>query len=463
MWYNYIYLNPNVSVRYNLKNFNTILEYEPFYIGKGKNDRYLHHFQNLESRTGNMLKKSIINKILKGGISKQEYIDKYIIRFNFTDNEQDVLIAEKYLIEWIGTRVDIFGVLIRGPLTNLLRGGFANPVMWGPDNPFSGKHHTKSVIELLRISGKKNTIRYWNDMSENDRIRHVANAKHGIRLYFDNIYGDQEKTKKSIKMKDYWLNLKENNPCEYNRRVKFTAERVREYKSTHPVSDDTRHKMSVSMIELWKDKKENDPEWYQSVCDKRRDFWKDKKENDPEWYRSVGNKRRDFWNDKKENELEWYQNKINNQTEFWNNKKEQDHEWWQNQKRRKIENNEFNVARNKLNDIEFKKFCTDRRGGKNNNMYGQGHKLRGNKNGRSKIFYIKDYKSREWFVNGNFKSFKVFIKSEFIQENPGRKNMKPSPFIDIRDYVYLESINWIIKEIQKSDMEKYKNGKIYED
>ena len=77
MWYNYIYLNPEKPGKFIYNDI--VLDFEPFYVGKGTGNRYLSHIYN--KTNVNEYKNHKINKILKN-ISKKEYIEKFIYVFN---------------------------------------------------------------------------------------------------------------------------------------------------------------------------------------------------------------------------------------------------------------------------------------------------------------------------------------------------------------------------------------------
>lgn len=112
--YVYCYLNtlkPGIYV-YNTLIGQIIFDYQPFYIGKGSNKRYLDHlkFPNTDK---NKLKQNIINKII---LETNNYPTITFIKTRLSHKE--ALILEINLIESIGRRS-----LNNGPLTNLTNGG----------------------------------------------------------------------------------------------------------------------------------------------------------------------------------------------------------------------------------------------------------------------------------------------------------------------------------------------------
>lgn len=110
IFYVYIYLDPRKLGKYQYENFSLL--YEPFYVGKGKNNRiYAHLNQNI---CNNLHKHNKINKILLDNYD----LKKYIIKIRENLFEKDALFLEEQVIKEIG-RYD----LKKGPLTNLTDGG----------------------------------------------------------------------------------------------------------------------------------------------------------------------------------------------------------------------------------------------------------------------------------------------------------------------------------------------------
>ncbi len=128
----------------------------PFYIGKGKEDRWEHHIkQAKKQRTtdSNKLKINTIRKILKQG-------QEPLIKFIDTDlSEDQAFELEQFMIGWIG-RFD----LGTGTLTNMTNGGEGSVGRIvtekerkersirssGKNNPNYGKKDSPEMIELKR-------------------------------------------------------------------------------------------------------------------------------------------------------------------------------------------------------------------------------------------------------------------------------------------------------------------------
>ena len=107
-YYVYVYLNPLKRGKYNFGKFS--FDYEPFYIGKGKDYRHKVHLIVLDKI--NKLKQNILNKI------KKENKEPVIIKLYKNISEYSAFRLEKQLIKLIGRRD-----LKLGSLANLTNGG----------------------------------------------------------------------------------------------------------------------------------------------------------------------------------------------------------------------------------------------------------------------------------------------------------------------------------------------------
>jgi DNA invertase Pin-like site-specific DNA recombinase len=143
--------NNDEGIFYVYELFNPIKN-EPFYVGKGKNNRYAHHFTT--KKDNNKHKKNTIDKIVKLG---EKVIVKIVFRSN---NEIDVLSKETELILSYGRNDNKTGIL-----TNLTNGG----------EGISGYIPTKELKELWSkirkgsnngMYNKKHTQESLNKMSE---------------------------------------------------------------------------------------------------------------------------------------------------------------------------------------------------------------------------------------------------------------------------------------------------------
>jgi len=111
-YYCYTYLDPRKPGKYSYKNISFL--FEPLYIGKGKNKRYLEHLKYLEKHT-NYDFKHVLKEILNEGFTKQD-IENHILII-YCNSEQEAFDLEIRLIKEIGRSK--FG----GSLVNWTDGG----------------------------------------------------------------------------------------------------------------------------------------------------------------------------------------------------------------------------------------------------------------------------------------------------------------------------------------------------
>jgi len=108
--------------------------YEPFYIGKGKDSRYISHLRNYKLKKNDSFLSRKINKILKNGCSP--YITK--LYENLTEKEAHSIEIE--LIDIIGRRC-----VGKGSLVNITCGG----------EGISGFKHSDETREKMSLKGEK--------------------------------------------------------------------------------------------------------------------------------------------------------------------------------------------------------------------------------------------------------------------------------------------------------------------
>jgi len=134
IFYIYAYLDPRKLGKYTYKEYS--FDYEPFYIGKGQDDRMFSHLKETLENTCNTHKTGKIQHIKEVGLNP--------IIFKIRDNlkEQESYSLEKKYIKTIG-RSD----LKKGPLTNQTDGGD------GLTNHIFSEEHKKNLSKAN--SGKK--------------------------------------------------------------------------------------------------------------------------------------------------------------------------------------------------------------------------------------------------------------------------------------------------------------------
>ena len=140
-FYVYVYLNPTKPGNFNYGQYH--FEYEPFYIGKGKDGRMYKHLQIVDK---NRLKNNKLKKILKS-ISIEDFKSKYIIVQRSELPEICSFALEIDMIQTIGRRD-----LKLGPLCNLTDGGegISGYIHKNYKPPMLNKHHSEET--KLKIS-----------------------------------------------------------------------------------------------------------------------------------------------------------------------------------------------------------------------------------------------------------------------------------------------------------------------
>lgn len=149
-YYVYVYLNTLRPGNFNYENF--LFDYEPFYVGKGKDDRMYHHLNKVKNtcKYKSNSKFSIIEECIKNNT------DPIIIKLFDNLTEDDSLIKENEIIKKIG-RLD----LNTGPLTNKNDGGL---------KPQDNYHHDDNAKMKISIGGKKRDPEKRYDLVSPDGI-----------------------------------------------------------------------------------------------------------------------------------------------------------------------------------------------------------------------------------------------------------------------------------------------------
>lgn len=218
-YYVYVYLNPikNGDFIYGEYKF----EYEPFYIGKGCNNRYTHHInENRIKKDTNKIKINLIEKLKSLGL--KPIIKKIKINLSETDAYE----MEKLIIDLIGKKID--GT---GPLTNIKNGG----------DGFNSDDIKNSWLDVetreKRINGLKE---WWSNLSDDERKEHSNRKKGESNPFFNKSHSIEYKKMRSEKYKG------EGNPM-YGK----TGELSPLFGKKH--SDETNNKKSESMKAFYSD------------------------------------------------------------------------------------------------------------------------------------------------------------------------------------------------------------------
>ena len=220
VFYVYVYLNPLIKGKFEYDNIK--FDYEPFYVGKGKNNRYKYHLYDKKLKTKNS-KNKLINEI------KINNLQPLVLKIYENLNEIDAYEKEKEIIGKIGCII-----YNNGPLTNLTRGG---------DGIYSAIISEKTR-KKCSVAGKRNgrkgktNVEYFGLEKANELKRKNSLNKKGKT--YDILYG-YEKSK-----------IIRNKQSKSQKGVKKITEEgkqiLREYHKNKNVSIETRNKITKSLI-----------------------------------------------------------------------------------------------------------------------------------------------------------------------------------------------------------------------
>lgn len=255
MYYIYVYLDTRKKGSYSYGEFH--FEYEPFYIGKGTNDRHLSHLRIAKgSRKGKINK--VISKIIS--ILNEGYEPK-IIKIIEGLTKENYSNYEISTIKLIGKLCDGLG-----PLLNTTDGGDGG-ITW------IGEHHNKGK-KLEEIVGEEKAIELKQNLSElaSKRVGEL-NSNFGNRGELSKIYGENNpnfgkkrdqitKDKISNKLKEYYSNL------EYD-----DTNRVNKIKEYFSLLDSGEIKLRVEKRKNTIDNKPDEikQEWYDKISKSLKD------------------------------------------------------------------------------------------------------------------------------------------------------------------------------------------------
>lgn len=137
-YYVYIYLNPLKSGKfvYGIYKF----EYEPFYVGKGKDNRLYYHTNESEKNTINTLKYNVLQKI------KRSKLEPIILKIKTDLTSKKAFNIERHFIKIIGRRDTG-----NGPLVNLTDGGRGR-------NNYKVSNITREKMRISHIGHKVSDI-----------------------------------------------------------------------------------------------------------------------------------------------------------------------------------------------------------------------------------------------------------------------------------------------------------------
>lgn len=208
--YIYVYLDPLKPGNYQHGKFN--FDYEPFYIGLGKNNRIDVHIQKWRTNNSNTTKNRKIRKILKENLEPIRYKLYEDITLNTAKR------LEIYLIKLIGRRD-----LGLGTLTNLTDGGDGSNNVIITEEQREQKRikmiqqWKDGVYDNRDLSGEKNPFYNKTHTDETkDKIRNkIGDSRKGeLNANFGNSWTEEQRKKASIINKENHKHLcGDNNPA----------------------------------------------------------------------------------------------------------------------------------------------------------------------------------------------------------------------------------------------------------
>lgn len=431
LYYLYVYLDPRKPGLYQYNNIE--FDHEPIYVGKGKNNRYKHHIKDaFNPNSKNSLKSNKLKKIIKEvSLTKKEYTNKYIIKIYESTNEEKILDLEKEYIETIGTINEVYGVLKRGPLTNLIPGGLTNPVFCGSQNPMFGKSIYYVWLDkyeineaLIKIKDHKNAmskmlIDKWNSYTQKEKDEVVSrlnkNRQSGDDHYRRKLT-DKELINYEKKRLKAWKRTVKNRDPEYDDFLRNQSKaRAKEFWKNLSKEDliKIKNKISKSLQKYYKE--EYTPEKRElrskNIIAAKLKFKTQNPEKYKRWIDALSGKNH-------------YLHKYTNLYEYLEEKHGKEY-------------SELVKKKNKK-----------RLAGKNNPMYGKGEKIKGGKNGRAVNYIIhfpKEYENRKVLCVGTFKKFSEEVLSK-IKPMPHRKYPRDG----------ITRNGWMFKKIKNLDEIKIK-------
>jgi hypothetical protein len=192
-FYTYCYLDPRRPGNYFYEGFDFCFLYEPFYIGRGCDDRYTEHLReviNNNTKITNRIKSGKIKNILN------ENMLPFIIKLDINISKMESIEKEIDYIRLIG-RLD----LKTGPLSNLTSGGEGGMLDMSPElRKYYSKLFSGEGNPMFGVSryGDKNP--FFNKKHSLESIQKISNSKKGCTSWNTGIkYKTNKNTSKRIK------------------------------------------------------------------------------------------------------------------------------------------------------------------------------------------------------------------------------------------------------------------------
>lgn len=160
-YYVYVYQDLSKPCKIDTKELGICFLYEPFYIGKGKNNRILYHMRKYKLKNSHLHKR--IFKIKESGL------DPHIQKIFDNLSEPESLEIEKKLILKIGKRNNKTGTLC-----NISDGGEGTCGVGGELHPNWGKSRSQETRNKISERLKVNNPMHRKEVSESVRLKNIG-------------------------------------------------------------------------------------------------------------------------------------------------------------------------------------------------------------------------------------------------------------------------------------------------
>lgn len=228
-FYVYVYLDPRKPGNYSYGDY--MFEFEPFYVGKGRGNRYTQHIhQNRLNNEKNYNKKTILESLLSTNLVPK------ILKVNENLNEKQSFELETFLISLIGRLTE------GGPLTNVTLGG----------DGFSSEDTKKTWLDLDIRKKRVNSLKlWWSGFTPEERSMMKVGNKNPM---FGKIHSENFKKRRSEQYSGdgnpMFGRTGDKSPHYGKKHSEETRKKIGEAKKGHKHSEETKKKISQTLKKL---------------------------------------------------------------------------------------------------------------------------------------------------------------------------------------------------------------------
>jgi hypothetical protein len=389
--------------------------YEPIYVGKGKNDRMYDHIRpgmlSINNHRYNLLN-TIITKV-----GLEEYKNNYVLKVIDGITDKHALEVERLMMSELGTLYDIHPNVKRGPLLNFTLCGEANPILLGKNNPmynksvhdvwqekYSEAEYDERVLRhshKLSVAGKTR----WSSIRQDpDRHQQICESvKSGVNSYWDSLSDKERENRANISANNVKTFYETYETYENYLIEKFGLE------EGHRRYQIKKNKARESMISFWENLSEADTQIQRAKMKAGINLFFDSINRDMDAY-LLAKLGIDAFNEKKLN----VKNTLSNaQIKRW--------ELMSDEERKTHSDRLIEIWERKSPEEKLK--WSLKYSGKNNPMFGNGHKVKGNSNGRATQWIIHMPTGEIYYCDGSFKRFCKAVLSKY-KPQPHRKYLQ---------------------------------------